>query len=93
MSPDEFQTTMTTMTTMTALTALTFITTMTTMTMETMRKLEVLHQQVGGYPTTCARIAASISLMVNGELITQSVPYVGIELLRPLKIWNLISIS
>ena len=81
------------MTTMTALTALTFITTMTTMTMETMRKLEVLHQQVGGYLTTCARIAASISLMVNGELITPSVPYVGIELQGQLKIWNLISSS
>ena len=35
---------------------------MTTMPIATMRKLEVVHKQVGGYPTRCARVAALISL-------------------------------
>ena len=54
-----------------------------------MRKLEVLHKEVGGYLTRSARIAASIAQIDNHQLlshsVTQSVRYVGIELLRQLK--------
>ena len=52
--------------------------------MATMRMMEVVHKEVGGHLTRCARIAASIAL--NDEsLVSHSVTYVGIELLWQLK--------
>ena len=48
------------------------------------RKLEVVHKQVGGYLTRCARDAASIALNYESS-VSQSVTCAGIELLSQLK--------
>ena len=49
------------------------------------RKLEVVHNEVEGYLTRCALPRRSLILIIMSRSVTQSVRYVGIELLGQLK--------
>ena len=55
------------------------------MTIKFVRKLEVVHKEVGGYLTRCALPRRSLKLIIITHLLSQSVRYVGIELLGQLK--------
>ena len=70
----------------------TMMTISTLMTIVFVRNLEVVHKQVGGYLTRCARIAASIALNDESS-VTQSLTNVGIELLWQLKTFRVQQIS
>ena len=54
------------------------------MTIHFVRKLEVVHKEVGGYLTRCALHKIDDESLTHS--VTQSVTYVGIELLGQLKI-------
>ena len=49
-------------------------------------KLEVVHKEVGGYLTRCALRRWSLKLIIMSHSLTQSVRYVGIELLEQLRL-------